>query len=47
MGIAVGAATASRIIALLIALRGTKPDERAAIIRALAEFFKFRIGRRR
>jgi hypothetical protein len=37
---AVVASTVVRLMSLVIALRGTAPRERPAIIRALAEFFR-------
>ena len=45
IGVCVGAV--ARLTALVIALRGTSPHERPAIIRALAEFFRLRRDRRR
>jgi hypothetical protein len=45
--IAMAVAPLSRLIGLMIALRGTKPCHRPAIIRALAELFPAMSPRRR
>lgn len=47
VSVAVGVGSAARLVALAIALRGAAPSERPAIIRAMADLFRVRIGRRR
>lgn len=46
LGVAATAA-AIRVVALVVALRGTAPSDRPAIIRALAELFRVLPRRRR
>ncbi|MET8012872.1 hypothetical protein ABZU86_13500 [Streptomyces sp. NPDC005271] len=45
--VAVAIAPVSRLISLVITLRGAAPGERPAIIRALADFFRVLPTRRR
>ncbi|MFJ8910485.1 hypothetical protein [Amycolatopsis sp. NPDC102389] len=47
VGGAVFGGLVTRLLALLIALRGTKPGERPAIIRALGDLFRVLPRRRR
>ena len=38
---------AARLVALLIVLRGTRPSQRAELVRAVAELFHYRSSRAR
>ena len=42
VGLALGVPACAKLIALMIALRGSKPSERSDIIKAVAELFRWR-----